>query len=61
MTHPNVFEAQFEYDDSDPPGYRSGARWSRQRPRGGQPVTSSFTCVSLKLLPDGSRNPESIP
>jgi len=24
MSHPNVFSAEFEYDDSDPPGYQGG-------------------------------------
>lgn len=24
MSHPNVFSAEFEYDDNDPPGYQGG-------------------------------------
>ena len=24
MARPNIFNAEFEYDDADPPGYRAG-------------------------------------
>lgn len=47
MTHPNVFEAQFEYDDSDPPGYRSGVA------RVGTDAGGSETSVRLFELPPG--------
>src|ERR1700722_8731734 len=106
MPHPNVFEAQVEYDASDPAGFASGAanvgklagatenavklfelppgvklcpyhyefveEWllvlvgsvDLRGPDGSETVaamTRSLTWVRRKLLPDGSRKPESIP
>jgi uncharacterized cupin superfamily protein len=47
MARPSVFEAQFAYDDSDPPGYRSGVA------RVGADAGGSENSVRLFELPPG--------
>ncbi len=49
MAHPNVFEAQFDYDDTDPPGYASGIA------RVGKLAGGTENSVRLFELPPGMK------
>lgn len=47
MSHPNIFNAQFEYDDQDPPGYRAAVA------RVGQLAGGRELAVKLFEIPAG--------
>lgn len=47
MAHPNIFNAEFEYDESDPDGYRAGIA------RVGQAAAGTELAVKLFEIPPG--------